>query len=154
VKRYNDFGRTENTFNVDGGINGNEMDASVGYEHYNLWLSDHSLDQAQHARDNFHAEVGSIVPGLQPLRAFVRYGDTRDRLDHAPDRDTQARTISNEQILNDANGNKGAVGCEAKNEKAEGRVEFGYENGKPISGSGLSGDTREFSGVLTRVQAA
>jgi len=155
VKNFNDFGRTENTFNVDGGINGPEADASIGYEHYNLWLSDHALDQAQHVRQNFHGVLGSLVPGgPEALRVFVRYDYTMYRFDDAPIRNAFGRVIRNEQILNDADVNKGTIGAEWRNEKIETLVEAAYENWKPLSGSGLSGDTSQFSGVVSHAQIA
>lgn len=156
VKGFEDFGRTENTFNFDVGIHGPEspMDASVGYEHYNLWLSDDELDQAQHSRDNLHAEIGTLVPGLEPLRAFARYDYSQYRFDEAPISNVQGEVVAKEQILNDANVNKGTLGVETRNDKVEARYEFAYENWDPQKGSGLSGDTRNFAGVLNTVLLA
>jgi hypothetical protein len=154
VKRFNDFGRTENTFNFDTGVNGNECDASVGYERYNLWLSDHNLDQAQHCLQIFRGEVGAIVPGTEGVRAYFRYEYGQIRFDKAPVHDSAGHNTGDQQILNDGDINKGTIGAEAKNEKFEARVESAYENWKPRNGSGLSGDTNQYSGVVSHVQLA
>ncbi len=154
VKRFNDFGRTENTANVDAGFNGAECDASLGYENYHLWLSDHALDQAQHVRHDVHAEVGTVVPGMETARVFARYDYAWYRFDKAPVTDALGNSVGDAQILNDADVNKGTLGFTAHNDKVELRAESAYENWRPLHHSGLSGDTNEFAGVVSHVQVA
>lgn len=154
VKKFNDFGRTENTFNFDTGITGNQCDASIGYERYNLWLSDHELDQAQHYRHDVHGEVGVTVPGTEAVRAYARYEFGQIRFDDAPLHDTNGHTVGTAQILNDGDINKGTLGAETHNDKIEAMAESSYENWKPRLGSGLSGDTNQFSGVVSHVRLA
>ncbi len=154
VKDFSDFGRTENTFRFDAGINGNQCDASVGFEQYNLWLSDHDLDQAQHAMQTFRTEFGVLVPGMQNVRTFLRYEYSQIRFDDAPIHDTNGNTVANEQILNDANINKGAIGAEATGDKVQVLAETAYESWSPKKSSGLSGDDGQFSGVVSHAQIA
>jgi hypothetical protein len=154
IKRFNDFGRTENTFNFDTGVNGNQCDASVGYERYNLWLSDRDLDQAEHCLQIFRGEVGTIVPETEGVRAYVRYEFGQIRFAEAPINDAHGHNTGSKQILNDGDINKGTIGAEWKNEKLEARAESAYENWKPRNGSGLSGDTNQYSGVVSHVQLA
>jgi hypothetical protein len=154
IKHFNDFGRTENTFSFDTGIHGNEVDASVGYERYNLWLSSEDLQQAQHSLQTFRGEVGAIVPGTEGVRAYVRYEFGQIRFDEAPIHDAKGHKVGNAQILNDGDINKGTIGAEWHNEKIDVLAESAYENWKPRLGSGLSGDTNQFAGVVSHVQLA
>lgn len=154
VDSFTDFGRKENLFNFDAGWNGAKVDALLGYERYNLWLNDESLQQADHKRDNFHAEVGSLVPGWEQQRAYARYDVWLYHFGRA-DVLSLSGDVNSEQILNDATVQRGALGVEGPmiSDKTTFLAEAGYENWNPNT-QGLSADTSSYAGFMGHVQAA
>jgi hypothetical protein len=152
VANFHDFGREENTFNFDTGWNGAKVDASAGYENYHLWLDDHELDQAEHVRHNFHGEIGSRVPGWEQQRAYLRYDLWIYHFAKAPVRQLDG-TIEDQQILNDATVQQGALGVHGPmfSEKTTLRAEAGYAYWDPHS-DGLSGDNHDYAGFMGRFQ--
>lgn len=154
VDQFTDFGRKENLFNLDAGWNGAKVDASMGYERYNLWLNDESLQQADHVRQNFHAEVGSLVPGWEQQRAYLRYDVTLYHFGRA-DVLSLNGDVNSEQILNDATVQKGSLGVEGPmiSDKTLFLAEAAYENWNPNT-QGLSADTTSYAGFLGHFRAA
>jgi hypothetical protein len=153
VADFHDFGRVENTFNFDTGWLGNKVDASAGYENYNLWLDDHELDQAQHTRHNVHGELGSKVPGWELQRAYLRYDIWWYRFDEAPVVDANGN-VSDQQVLNDATVQQAMLGLQGPvlSERTMFRIEGGYGTWDPET-NGLAADDTDFSGPMGRFQA-
>lgn len=154
VANFHDFGREENTFNFDVGWQGAKVDANVGYENYHLWLDDHELDQAQHERHNVHAEIGSRVPGWEQQRAYLRYDIWAYRFDEAPVLQPDGVTFEDEQVLNNATVQQGALGVHGPmiSDKTMFRAEAAYTNWDAHD-DGLAADSSDYSGFMGRVQA-
>ena len=152
VANFNDFGREENTFNLDTGWNGNKVDAAVGYENYHLWLDDHELDQAQHVRHNVHAEIGSRVPGWEQQRAYLRYDLWQYHFDEAPVLQPNG-TFQDEQVLNDATVHQASLGVHGPmiSDHTSFRLETGYANWDSDD-DGLAADDTDYSGFMGRFE--
>lgn len=155
VDSFDDFGREENTFNFDTGWRGSKVDASAGYEKYNLWLDNDNLDQAQHGRHNFHAEVGSLLPGVERLRGYLRYDVWIYHFARAPIRDDRGNEIGKAQILNDATVQQGTIGVNGDviPDRLNVVLEAGYASWNPHS-DGLSADRTHYAGFMPHVRVA
>ncbi len=154
VDQFDDFGRKENLFNLAVGWIGAKTDATLGYERYNLWLDDKSLQQADHVRQDFYAEVGTKVPGWEQQRMYARYDVWLYHFGRAEVLNSDG-TTSDAQILNDATVQKGAIGIEGPmiSEKTMFLAEAAYESWNPNT-QGLSSDTTSYAGFMGHVKAA
>lgn len=155
IKQFKDFERTENTANLDFGYNGGQFDVSAGYENYHLLLEDEDLDQAEHTRHNFHAEVGTQIPWWQQKRVYLRYDYWIYHFSQAPIHGADGSVVNEAQILNDANVQKATLGINGRffSEKMQGKFEAAYLSWDPKS-DGLSGDRNAFDGLLGHAQMA
>jgi hypothetical protein len=152
---FKEFGRKENTANLDAGWNGPKVYASAGAEMYTLSLDDHELDQASHTRYEFHEEVGSLIPGWERQKAYVRYSYATYHFEEAPVVSSTTGLFADEQVLNDAVKQEGWLGVSGPmvSEKTLFTVEGGYGAWDP-RGGGLSGDTTHFAHFMGHFQAA
>jgi len=152
---FNDFGRKENTLNVDAGWNGAKVYATVGVENYFLHLDDHDLDQASHTRNEAHGELGSLIPGWERQKAYVRYEYAAYRFDDAPVINTTTGQITDTQILNDAVTQEGWVGVSGPmiSDKTLIAAEVGYATWDP-RGGGITADNSHFHNLMTHFQFA
>ncbi len=153
IKDFQDFERTENTANLDVGYTGNMIDAVVGYENYHLLLDDEELDQAEHTRHGFHAEVGTQIPGWQGKRAFARYDQWLYNFARAPQFDAAGNEVAQVQVLNDAQVHRTVVGVDGKffSDRIFGRGEAGYLWWN-TDNDGATGDERDWGGVVGLVR--
>jgi hypothetical protein len=152
LRSFNDFERTENTANIDVGWNGGNVDASAGYENYHLLLDAEELDQVEHTRHNFHAELGT---GLQQSRGYLRYDYWIYHFARAPLHDARGNTVGHAQILNDANVHMGTLGFTGPlfSDRMTTKLEGSYENWEPDD-DGLSQDSEHFAGFIGHAQLA
>jgi hypothetical protein len=149
VNSFDDFERTENSYNFDVGYNGaGGFDGSVGYEYYHLDLADPDLRQASHRRQNVHAEIGHEVPGWEEQRGFIRwdywnYSFGKASVHSGPN----GSLTENRQLLNDADVNRGVIGVEGPmiSDKTLIRAEMGYETWDPQDQAPQGGDRSQFS---------
>jgi hypothetical protein len=152
---FKDFGRKENTANLDVGWNGPKVFASAGAESYFLNMDDHELDQASHTRYEFHGEVGSLIPKWEQQKAYVRYSYATYHFDSAPVVNGTTGAINDEQVLNDAVTQEGYVGVSGPmiSDKTQFVAEVGYGSWDP-RGGGITADNSHFAHPLTHFQVA
>jgi hypothetical protein len=152
---FEDFGRTENTANLDVGWNGSKVYATVGAEHYMLDLDDDELDQASHKRLELHGEIGTAIPGWERQRAYARYEYATYHFDEAPVFSSSTGTVSDEQILNDAVTHEWWLGVAGPmvSDKTNFVVEGGYGIWNPDT-DGLTADDSDFHHFLGHFQVA
>lgn len=157
IRTFRDFSRTENTANLDVGYNGNLVDVTVGYEHYQLLLQKAELRQAEHTRQNVHVEAGMPCPEWEAQRVFMRWDYWNYNFARADVYDTDSGLSSHsEQILNDADVFRGVIGIEGPmiSDKMAIRIENGYESWSPGKEAPQGGDRNHFSKWVGLVRAA
>jgi hypothetical protein len=151
-----DFERDEFTGRFDVGYVGGRVDASVGYEYYDLSFEDREFEQAAHHRHTYRGEVGTELPFWAQKRGYVRGQYNEYRFEDASILSLGGAKVGEAQRLNDADQYSVWTGVEGNffSQKIRALAEIGYTSWEPDTGSGSSADTNSYNGIIGAFKVA